>query len=314
MQYVMGIDGGATKTLLKMSTLEGNLIASYEAGPANINVVGSRKLKKTLSELIINSVKSAGMDLNKCKCLCIGTAGAGREKERKMLVRMIKDIGFTQRLIVTDDVITAFHGGVGENEGIIIISGTGSICFGKNSKGESFRTGGWGYIIGDEGSGYYIGRRILNTIMRSYDNREGYTVLTPLVLSRLNLNNPEDLVKYVYRSRTEVREISELAKLADDACDLGDTTAENILKDTARELFCCVKTVIERLKFSDKRITIAVNGSVLVKSKYVRNEFDRLICEAYPLINVSPMRNDSAWGAVMMALEETRRTGSDDAK
>lgn len=304
MHYVIGIDGGGTKTLLKMAGIDGKLIACHECGPSNINSAERGAVREVLSKLIYEGVDKAGMRLDDCLCLCIGAAGAGREKDRKIIENIIRDTGFTGRLVVTDDIHTAFYGGVGGNEGIIAISGTGSVCFGKNSRGESHRAGGWGHIIGDEGSGYYIGREVLTAVIRSYDGRQGYTELTDLVLEHLNLKSPEDLVEYVYRSGAGKREISSLAAIAAKACALGDFAAEQILKNAAKELFHCAGVVIEKLGFMNKSTTMALGGSVLVKDAYVRNEFSRLIGEAYPNIGITVMKDDAAWGAVLIALEE----------
>lgn len=304
MQYVIGIDGGGTKTILKIADMEGKLVTVCEGGPSNINSNGKQNVEDILKKLIFDGVEKVGGKFENCRSLCLGTAGAGREKDRNILEGIIRNIGYNGELIVTDDAQTALYGGVGSSEGIIIISGTGSICYGRNSSGKTCRAGGWGHIIGDEGSGYYIGQKVLSHVMRSYDGREEHTLLTSMILKHLKLEKVEDLIEYVYRSGAGKKEISGIARLADNAWLLGDETAHKILIDAADELFICARAVIERLEFGNKLVTLAISGSILVKSECVQNEFKRLVNDSYPLVNIAHMKDDAAWGAVTIALEK----------
>lgn len=304
MKYVIGIDGGGTKTLLKLADLKGNLLAVCEGGPSNINSLGRENVKKVLNDIIQYGIKEIGENIENCCSLCIGTAGVDREEDRKIVENIIRSIGIKNKLIVTNDAETALFGGVSGGEGIIVISGTGSICFGRNSSGEICRAGGWGHILGDEGSGYDIGRRALISIARSSDGRDEDTMLTSMVLEHLKLKRPEDLIGFVYRSNTGKKEISEIAKIVDNAYKLGDNTSKRILRYSAEELYKCTLPVIKKLNFTDKAVNMAVSGSVLTKNQYILNEFKDRVNQVYPLINVTGMKNDAAWGAVLMALNE----------
>lgn len=302
MEYIIGIDGGGTKTALKLADNDGNLIISNEGGPCNINSMSRESVLAMLTELINDSVRKADISLEKVKTICIGTAGVDRPDDKKILEDMIKQVGFKGRIIVTNDAETALYGGVGGGEGIMLISGTGSICFGKNEKGESKRAGGWGHIIGDEGSGYYIGIKAINRITKEQDGIKGKTLMTDLVLKYLKLENPSGLINYVYRSGAGKSEIASLAKVVDEAYKLGDTAAEEILLMAAKELYLCSKAVIEGLGLNCKEVNLAVNGSVIVKNQCVSNEFKRLMSENYPRVNVINMKHDAAWGAVLMGI------------
>jgi N-acetylglucosamine kinase-like BadF-type ATPase len=257
-----------------------------------------------LKKLILGSLDKAKISMEKVKVLCIGTAGVDRESDKLILKEIIETVGFSGKVIITNDAETALYGGVGGEEGVILISGTGSICYGRNRRGESKRSGGWGHIIGDEGSGYYIGLSALIHIARGYDGREEKTMITDIILKHLNIKNTEDLIEYVYRSGAGKQEIASLARLVDEAYNQGDKAAEDILKRSARELYLCCKAVIDKLELFNKSVTLAVNGSVIVKNRCVFNEFSRLIKENYPLIEITDMKYDAAWGAVLMAMRE----------
>lgn len=303
MEFVIGIDGGGTKTLAKMSGMAGNILAVSEGGSSNINSAGVENVEKVIRELFDEMLEKTGMHIEDCKAVCMGAAGAGRPDIKKIMEDIIRSTGCLGRIIVTNDAEIALYGGVGGGEGIIVISGTGSICYGRNSSGETWRAGGWGHIIGDEGSGYDIGVKALKCIMRGFDGRSDSTLLTPAVLKHLRLNLPVDLINYVYRSGAGKKEIAGIAEVVDSVFLSGDTAAEEILKESAYELFLCTKPVINKLNFIGKTVDIVVSGSVLLNNKFLFNEFSSLVKEEYPSINVGYINNEPVWGAVLIALD-----------
>lgn len=303
MNYVIGIDGGGTKTALKLADENGNLILSIEGGPCNINSMGKDSVAKMLKELVVDALKKTELNMEQIKVLCIGTAGVDRPSDKAIMEDIIRGTGFMNKAIITNDAVTALYGGTGGAEGVILISGTGSICYGRNSEGDTKRAGGWGHIIGDEGSGYYIGISAINKIARGHDGVEDKTVMTDLILEHLKLENASGLIEYVYRSGAGKSEIAYLATLVDEAYKQGDNTAEEILLRAAFELFLISKAVIDDLKLKNKKTTLAVNGSVIEKNECVFSEFRRLINRNYPLVDVVSMKNDAAYGAVLMAMK-----------
>ncbi|MCM0649025.1 transcriptional regulator [Clostridium swellfunianum] len=304
MNYVIGIDGGGTKTALKLADESGKIILSMEGGPCNINSMGKEAVEKMLKELIGASLEKAKLTMEQIKVLCIGTAGVDRPSDKLIMEEIIRNSGFNNKTIITNDAVTALYGGVGGSEGVILISGTGSICYGRNNEGDAKRAGGWGHLIGDEGSGYYIGINAINKIARSFDGIEEKTIITDLILEHLKLESASDLIQFVYRSGAGKSEIASLAKHVDEAYKQGDSIAEEILLKAAFELFLISKAVIDNLKLNNKRATLAVNGSVIEKNECVSSEFKRLMKRNYPLVEVARMKNDAAYGAVLMALDE----------
>jgi N-acetylglucosamine kinase-like BadF-type ATPase len=307
MEYVIGIDGGGTKTRLKAADLNCKLLAACEAGPLNLISVSEEEVFKELSLLVAKGLEAAGADMDDCAAVCIGSAGAAWPSVKSKLEAMLRKIGIRGYITITTDADAALNGAVGGKEGLIVISGTGSICYGRNKDGDTCRVGGWGHIIGDEGSGYKIGLEVLTRVMRSYDGREAKTLLVPMLLEKLRLESPEELVDYVYRSGAGKKEIADLAKLADEAYAQDDVTAYEILSDAAEELFLLARSAIIRLRLEERPARLAACGSVLEKSRCVRNEFIRLVGEAYPGIMITGAENDAAYGAVMLALKMVNR-------
>lgn len=301
MGYLIGIDGGGTKTKLKIADESGNILCANTGGPANINSIGVDGVRDNLSNLISASVKKLNFSLNECSAICIGTAGAGRPSDKKIIENMISNFGISGKIIVTNDAEIALYGGLLRYDGIIIISGTGSICYGKNNRGETCRCGGWGHIIGDEGSGYDIGIKALKTAVRSYDGRDEKTILLDLILNTLKINTIDDLIKFIYRSGKGKKEISELAKVVNEAYLTGDKTSKKILNEAAYELFLCAGAVIKKLGFNYEHAYLTYGGSTINNCNYLLNRFSSLINQNYSHIEIVPMKNDSAYGAILLA-------------
>ncbi|TCP30978.1 N-acetylglucosamine kinase-like BadF-type ATPase [Scopulibacillus darangshiensis] len=302
MEYIIGIDGGGTKSRLLLVDSKDNLLAVCEGGPSNINATSADQIKSVLQELVYESLNKTGLKLSQCISVCIGTAGAGRPAEKEIVRAILKEIGFSKKIIVTNDVETALYGGVDGNEGVVVISGTGSICFGRNKKGQTYRCGGWGHVIGDEGSGYDIGKRVVTAVMKSFDGRGPKTEMKNLLLNKLKVHHPEELIQYIYRNDIGKKEIASLAEIASEACSDHDEAAHSIIKYAAHELYLSAVTVLNHLEISEG--ILSTGGGALNKNLYLRQAFTQLVNRSHPLIQVIPMKRDAAWGAVIMAKEE----------
>lgn len=306
MKYVIGIDGGGTKTALKITDVSGVLIAEAFGGPSNINSSTVDQVQSMFNDLIHQGLKKKNLLPEDCLAVCIGTAGADREEDKAIIEKMIKSTGISGKIIVVNDAEIALTGGIEKNEGIILISGTGSICFGKTEDGRRFRAGGWGHIIGDEGSGYDIGIRALKAAVKSYDGRGPKTVLEDLVVKHYKLKAPEDLIGYVYRSGAGKKEIASLTRVVNEAFLNGDQVSAEIISEASYELFICVKAVIQKLGFSDKHVFLTTAGGTINNVKQLHDEFARILNENYPEIQIISMKNDSASGAALIARQEIK--------
>src|SRR3990170_4420420 len=123
-----------------------------------------------------------GIDAGGTKAICLGIAGVDREDDHTVIRGIMKRIGLKARILIVNDALVALEAGTPGQPGIVIISGTGSIAYGRNAAGEAARSGGWGHVLGDEGSGYWIGRAALRAVLRAADRRGPPTVLTRMLL------------------------------------------------------------------------------------------------------------------------------------
>lgn len=297
-QYVIGMDGGGTKTAVVLYSVSGKILHRFLAGPVNYNGVSAETVSETFTD-IFGQIKNSFL-LNDCRCLCLGAAGVSNPEVKLQLEQQIRKCGYEGSLMIVGDQQTALYGALGQPCGIILIAGTGSICYGRNSAGKEHRTGGYGYLIDDEGSGYAIGRDILSAAVRAHDGRSTSTVLTQLLKAQAGLLNVNDLVKFVYAPETGKRGIASLAKILPDACRENDPAALKIVQKCAAELLALVQPVVNHLGLSNA--DLALCGSILTKDPYVRGAFLEHLHAAFPDIKCVEPIQDAAVGAAQMAL------------
>lgn len=302
LEYVIGIDGGGTKTLFKVANTKGEILLSHIGGPLNVNSTDVVDVSATIKQGINYITETLGIGIDDCISICLGCAGAGRDREKKLLSEIFTAIGYKNNLIITDDAMTLLYGAIGNSVGAVIIAGTGAICYGKKSDGEIVRCGGWGHIIDDEGSGYYIGVSILNSIMKSYDGRGPNTILTKMVFEFLNIASHDKIIEYVYKKAHNKNDIAKLAILLDRACEENDSVAHSIARESAHKLSIYALTVLNKID-DGSNIKLITNGSILNKGRYVSKYFHELIKQGNPNIKIEKTHIDAASGAIILALE-----------
>lgn len=263
---VVGVDGGGTKTLALATEVEGQSPGRGLAGPSNLHAVGFEAACLAIESAILEAL--AGADL---AALCLGLAGAGRPAEREQFRAwaQIKYPGIPLKVLSDAEILLA--SGASSGPAMALICGTGSIVYGRTAAGELLRAGGWGYLFGDEGSGYALGVAILRAVMQAADGRGQPTLLTGLALARLGLENPPALVQAIYGSQSPRTKIAELADLAGLAATDGDAVAISILKTAASDLAHMAQTVYHQL--GDLPVALTLTGSTILRSRYLSGLF-----------------------------------------
>src|SRR5215217_1107016 len=195
MDYILGVDGGGSKTLALLGDLDGNVLARGVGGPSNSNAVGFVMACAALESAISLARKDYPGEI---AALCLGLAGAGRKEDVERFVNWAVQ-KFPKSLIkVVNDAEILLTAGAPSGAALVLICGTGSIVYGRTVRGQVLRAGGWGYLFGDEGSGYAIGVAALRAVMQAYDERGPETLLSELVLQRYGLSAPPELVNAIY--------------------------------------------------------------------------------------------------------------------
>ncbi len=305
MAYVAGWDGGGTKTAVVYMNTDGDVVGRAVFGPLNPNGASADQINKTVREAV-EDMKNMPGGLPDCVLLQVGFAGASNPSARILLERAIREVGFPGEVRLAGDHETMLYGAVGR-EGAVLISGTGSVCMGKNGRGETCRCGGWGYLIGDEGSGYAIGRDILAAVARANDGCGPKTCLTELVFAALGISAMGEMIRYVYDPNSDKARIASVSPLLVRALERGDETAKEIAGRAAGELVLLAATVIDHLAL--EKGTIALSGSILTQISVIRQKVEAELASRYPALSCIQPRQDAATGAAAMALEAAHEAG-----
>jgi len=304
-RYVIGVDGGGTKTELVLLDCSGNVIGEAKAGCTNYQVIGGNKLKDEILKSLSSLIASTNVSINRISFVFLGLAGAGRESDRKEIAALFNDTEFASKIIVDSDAIIALAGAFGTAPGIIIIAGTGAICFGKNSRGEIFRSGGWGYLLGDEGSGFFIGRKAIIAALKDFDGRGEKMKLRTELERHFNLSSIDQIIPPIYQNKVNRVAIADLAPIVFAQANQGDHIAEEIIRRTGRELGILAKAVSQQLNFNNEEIKVALIGSIFKQKDMLLNEISKELYEISWNIEICEPMFTPQYGAALMALQKS---------
>ena len=267
---VIGVDGGGTKTVAWLAPLVDDevdrVLGRGLAGPGNPRAVGFAVAQANLEQAIAAAFADAGLTRSTVRSACFGLAGAGRAEEQSQIAAWARQQGIAALVRVTGDAEPILAAASPENRGIVLICGTGSLAWGRNGAGETGRSGGWGYLIGDEGSGYAIALAGLRLAVRSADGREPATQLLARFQSSLGAATPEDLIGRVYSPQMTREGIAALAVEVFAAAEEHDELALRVIDAAASELVTMIAVLTRRLKFKEGGYPLAVAGSAILNT------------------------------------------------
>src|SRR3989449_1675461 len=301
--HVLGIDAGGTKTVCLLADESGIVLAEARGGGANLQAVGELEVEKVLHHVMETAIGDREI---RPEAICLGIAGVDRPQDAEAVRGIMKRIGFKVRTLVVNDALVALTAGAGDAPGVVLIAGTGSIAYGRNSGGYAARAGGWGHILGDEGSGFWIGRRALAAVMRQSDGRGPTTALTELILRRMKLADPSELIHEVYDRNVRQQGIAALAPLVQQARDAGDAVASGILERAARELVAAAASVISRLGMRGDAFPTGLAGGIFKVVPWLAAEVSAGLSEVAPRTRPAVLTVEPAVGAVPPAVAGAR--------
>jgi len=302
--YIVGIDGGGTKTASVVLSAEANEIARVIGGPSNFQSAGKLLAEATLRDVIKRVLKQAGITTDDVRAIGLGMAGVYRPGDREIVEAMVSRIADFPRVIVTNDAEAALVGGVGRRHGAVLIAGTGALAFGINTHGNTRRADGWGYIIGDEGSAHWIGAQALRAVARAHDKRGPTTALTNAILAHLNLSDPIYLVNRVYATEFGVAQVAGLARIVSTEANKGDDVAGHILQCAAQHLADSVLAVVSGLGMLTQEFQLVLTGGVVRPRGIVRDAVTTAVKTVAPLAHAIDPANDAAFGAALLTMSE----------
>lgn len=298
--YVLGIDAGGTKTLAYLAAPDGTVVAEGRAGGANLQASGELEVEKALHA----AVDAATAGGQAPAAVCLGMAGMDRPGDAATARAVMRRLGFRVPTLVVNDALLALTAGAGHGPGLVIVSGTGSIAYGRDAVHRAARAGGWGFAVGDEGSAYWIGRRALAAVLRGADGRGPSTSLTPLVLEHVGVARADALVPAIYAQGLRRELIAALGGVVGKAHAAGDAVAGAILERAADELALAAAAVAERLVLRGESFPTLLSGGLFRAVPWLTEALRRRLAEVTPRSTVSLLAVEPAMGAVLLALAE----------
>lgn len=298
MDYLLGMDGGGTKTVVCIEELgkSNEKPMLLYAGAFNLNGQKEEATRKTLQD-IYKQLEENGYHTKNCKGIGVGTAGISNPIVSTFLENEFRSQGYECPIFLYGDQETALSAIFESCYGMILIAGTGSICFGKTKGKEPIRAGGYGHIIDDVGSGYAIARDMLTAIVRAEDGRGEKTVLTSLVFDYLKIANIKQVIQFLYKENRSKKEIANLATLMEQAYSLGDNVADSIEEKSANDLYELWNAVHRQMP---SETNLALTGSVLVKNKRICAKLMEKIHKEKQDMNIIVSNEESAIGALRL--------------
>jgi N-acetylglucosamine kinase len=303
MDYIVGVDGGGSKTAGLLVDREGHALAREVVGPTNYQIVGAAGIRGEISRLVHRLFAGAHVPEQELASMALGLAGVGRPGEPERVAQVVEGLRLARSVVVDHDAMIALVGALGDTPGLIVIAGTGSIALGRNALGQRARAGGWGYLVGDEGGGFFVAREALVAILKAHDGRGEGTQMTERILGKLELRSVEEIIPRVYRQGMSHDEMATLAPLVFETARRGDTVARAIVQRAGRELGLMAAAVINRLGIKGT-VPIGLVGSLFKDKELLLGSMRDALGEKITAEFLEP-RLDPVGGAALLALKET---------
>lgn len=290
----LGVDGGGTKTAFILEK-DGEVFLHKE-GTIHLSQISREEFKKRIGNAVENLTKQAGISSDEIAYTFVSVPGYGQYPEDEAFIdESLREILGTDNFKVGNDCLNAWAGSLNAKPGINLILGTGSIGFGLDDKGESMRCGGWGPLIGDESSGYYIGKRLVNYFTKQSDGRIPKTLLYDEIKKELNIDDDFEIIPLTDGMTRD--ELAGIGKIFSKLIENKDKCAIELLDKVAYEAALTINTLAEKLSF-DGEILASYSGGVFNLGKILTDAIEKYLDEDIKL--VAPYA-DPTKGALILA-------------
>lgn len=276
----LGVDGGGTKTAFILINHNGHIIARTKKEGTNLLHITKKQFRNILIEGISEVCNKINKNINDIEYSFLGIPCYGEDKESDKTIRNIIKKYLNNNYTIGNDVEAGWAGSLACQPGINIVAGTGSIGFGKNEAGEKLRSGGWGWFSSDEGSAYWLGKKLINLYTKQIDNRLEKTLLYEIIKNEYNLKNDIDFISLVNKKICHQRSmVADLAKLLYKSAKEGDKHALIVFDEAAKELSMIVKSLISNLDFKNKKIPVSYSGGVFKAEELILKPFRKYLSD-----------------------------------
>ena len=310
--YYLGIDAGGTKTVARVVDEAGNILGEGLAAGANPHNIELEEALGNLGAAMLAAKDKADSKMegfiHSFTGSCIGLAGLDTEDDRAMVVSGLK-VGIFKKLcnnglVLVNDGLICLRSGIKEHYGASIISGTGSNVYGINRDGKEAFAGNWSWLLGDQGSGFAMGLRLLRQVMKEYDGRSEVSGLSEKVLEFLNFSGMQDLIRWAYSAPVPVREIANLTRLLNDPEVAELPIVDLVIEEAVDAQQDAYRAVVEQLSLKKEEFCVVLAGGLMrLEAGNFTEKLEVAVKEVTPKAKVGKQKGDNVHGAIMMARE-----------
>ena len=302
---ILAIDGGGTTTRCLAIDSDGIIRGSARGGPSNHILSPWDTVRESIEKAIHGALKDASIEAKDVACISLGTAGIGPDGEGKEEIEdLAREILPVDKATATGDMVIAFHGAIMEDCGVVANAGTGSVIYGRSAAGAYRQVGGWGHVLGDEGSAHDIAIGGLRAAARFLDGRGESTTLVDLIPQALDVSDMLQVAFKVYGLNMSREDIAGLARIVAEAAASGDEVSRQILHIAAEELALAVTVAIRELGLDERQIRVSYIGSVFDSGGLVIRPFAEAVTMEYPQVTVLPPKFPAVIGAFILGAKE----------
>lgn len=303
MRYVVGVDGGGTKTEAWLAAWDGAVLARIRGGGANPNVIGVEEAAATVASVVDAARAKARLEGGP-QAVAVGLAGASLPSVRQALRDALAGRLGGSRLLVHHDAFCALAASTGGRAGAVLIAGTGSVAYGRDEEGGEALVGGWGHLFGDEGSGFAIGRAALQAAARAWDGRGPETALAGRILRELGLETARELTRRLYVERPwSVPQVAALAPWVAEEAEAGDETAARILEEAAGDLTAHLAALLNALRYRTAPVLVGLSGGLMTPGSLLRSLVEKRLAAMETPVQIAERPMPPAAGAAAEALK-----------
>ena len=309
--FILGVDGGQTSTRLLVATTDGQVLWRAQAPTASHSGEAGdlSGYERRLADILRQALAGSPWEGVRFAIVAMGmTGGEPGSPTIPACRRAAEDAVRADRYVVVHDAVTGLLGASAGRPGIVVIAGGGSVAHGVAEDGRSATAGGWGYIVGDEGSSWTVGRAAINAAFRAIDGRGPATRLVERLYRHFGVAAPIELKTVVMRGRAGFAEVAALPSLVADVAAEGDAVARSILEQAGQDLAELAEAVARRLGLAAGPVHVYPTGGLFQEERFLRPAFTRAVHNRLPQALVTPPMFDQVVGTVFLALGELGRT------
>lgn len=304
MEYFLGLDGGASSTTCAVATSDGAVVGIGHSGPSNhILAPGGRdRARGAVTGAVGQALAAAGLGPMTFRAAQFGMTGITHGTEQaRVFGEVVKDALGAAIVLVENDAVIAWSAALAGRPGVIVIAGTGSVAFGEDPGGRQARTGGWGYIFGDEGSGFALGCGAVRAALQARDGTGRSTILTARLPEAVGMPLA-DVPMAFYEGRIDRSRIATLARAVTRAAAEDDEVARELVEEGAAALARLVAAVIAQLQWPEGPVPVGPVGGVFEAGPTVLRPLGRALARLAPSAVLVPPQFAPAVGGVLLAM------------